>query len=131
MKWDINDPDHRRVLETARAWGVSPSRFMGHESVVIEERIGAQTIYTREPEWKHEDREAAIALQDYEASLCSGCGQPLQQTSDPDKEFAYKASLPIRCHYCTASGRGQEAYEKTEHPHALHFPVMTIKPEGS
>jgi hypothetical protein len=128
VKWDINDPGHRRALETARAWGVSPSRFLGEESLVVSETTGNQTVYTRSSEWKDEDRQAAMALQDYEASLCSGCGHPLEETTDPDKEYAYKAALPIRCHYCTAAAIGQEDYKESPHSEALHFPVELREP---
>lgn len=124
MEWDVKDPTHRRVLETARAWGVSPSRFLGAEPRVVVHRtdIGG-FIHVHEAEWTVEDREAALALQDYEASLCSGCGQPLEETTKPEREYAYKAQLPIRCHYCTAASRGQAEYDDSEHSHALHFPV--------
>lgn len=130
MKWDIKDPAQRRVLETARAWGVSPSRFMGEESQVISQTYGHQTFFQKEPEWKDDDRDAAMALQDYEASLCSGCGHPLEETTDPEKEYAYKAALPLRCHYCTAAARAQEDYRDNPHSEALHFPIELREPHS-
>lgn len=51
--------------------------------------------------WTVEDREAALALLDYEAGLCSGCHHPLEETTKAEHADAYRPGEPIRCHYCT------------------------------
>lgn len=127
-KWDVENPDHRRVLQSARAWGISPSRFMGREPVETVSRVEGQEVHTREPEWTSEDRQAAVDLLNWEAATCSGCGHSLAETSSADRQYAYVASLPVRCHYCTAVELAQESYSENPQPSALHFPV-TLKEE--
>jgi hypothetical protein len=123
MKWDVNNPDHRRALEASRAWGVSPSRFMG-APVVYMRNITTGAMVETAPAWTADDRQAAMALLDYEASLCSGCGHPLEETTDPDKEFKYRAQMPVRCHRCTASAQAMDSFQDMPHPEALHIPVI-------
>lgn len=137
-----NDLALRKTLQTARAWHVSPRRFLGlweaaYVCVYSYDQAGKivrseQTI--KEPEWNDEDRAYALALEQYEASLCSGCGEPLEETTKPEHDGAYRAELPIRCHRCTAAGVATEAYEENPQPQALMFPVvlderLIIKPE--
>jgi len=96
---------------------------MGEQKITVADISGAQTVYTSAPEWTAEDREGAVGLMDYEASLCSGCGNPLEETSMLEREFAYRAEPPILCHYCVAVSSGQAAHEDHPHADALHFPV--------
>lgn len=35
-------------------------------------------------DWSQRDRNLAIALMQFEASTCGGCGQPLHESTDPD-----------------------------------------------
>jgi hypothetical protein len=122
-----DDPSLRAVLQTARSWGVAPSRLMGREPAVtaVPDRDGWRLV--REPEWTDEDRDLALALDAYESGLCSGCRQPLSESTDPDNEGRYKTDLPIRCHACTALGIGAEPYEESNQPQALRFGVQ-LKP---
>jgi hypothetical protein len=136
-----SDPALRRLLQTARSLGISPRRFLGEESArrVFYEydpesgrMISAKVII--EPEWTEEDQFLMLALADYEARLCGGCNQPLDQTTKAEHDGAYRAGLPIRCHRCTASLQAQEAYQENPQPQALMFPVdlhqeLIIKPE--
>lgn len=119
----------RRVVRAARAWGVSPSRFLGREPArrtvyhygpdgVL---MAAETL--TEPEWTPDDRALALQLADYEAELCDGCGHPLADTTDPDAEYRYEPGPAIRCHRCTAAHQAAALYEKSPHPRALHYTI--------
>lgn len=57
--------------------------------------------------WSDDDRAWAMALVQYERSLCS-CGEPLTESLDPANEFAYVAEF-IRCHACAATERANRA----------------------
>jgi len=123
--YDITNPQHRAVLQAARSWGVSPSVFTGRVLTTITRTAadGAQ-ISTTEPAWTEEDTVAALQLQEYENDLCPGCHHPLAETTDPAKEFAYKATPPIRCHRCTASGIAGDQAQELPQPSALFIPVV-------
>jgi hypothetical protein len=112
MEWDIDDAGHRATLSAARSWGVSPSVFMGRELPAA----GA-------PTWLQSDREAAVALLQYEAGLCPGCRYPLAETSAPENEFRFKPELPIRCFRCTAADAAMKPYESGPAPSALFIPI--------
>lgn len=77
------------------------------------------SITTTEPEWDEEERAWVLALLDYEADQCRGCGGQLSETTDPDTEGKWKVQLPVRCHKCTALAEHQQAYAETKHNHAL------------
>lgn len=124
-----NDLELRVTLQAARAWAVSPRRFLGlWEPAYV-------TVYTRDdvgnvimsetrfetPEWTKEDRILALALDQYERQLCQGCGKALTETTKPEHYGAYRAGLPQRCHACTAIYEASERYEETAHPEALKF----------
>ena len=63
-----------------------------------------------DPEWTEEDRAWAIALLEVEADTCSGCGQPLSETTRAEAEGGYEVPPPTRCHACTALHTHQERY---------------------
>jgi hypothetical protein len=124
-----NDPGLRAVVETARAWGVSPRRFSGWEpAVTVTPLQGGGWRVVREPEWDDESQELALALAAYEADLCPGCRQPLSETTLPEREGRYKAQLAVRCHRCTASSIGADVYAETPHAQALLLPVELVPP---
>lgn len=130
------NPQLRALLQVARSWGVSPSRFSGHEPVTrtvytydVMGRV-VSSVTTTEPEWNDEDREMAFQLQEYEATLCSGCGESLKETSKRENEFEYvPASDPIRCHKCTRAGIESEKVHDSKLPQAqaLHIPIVLRK----
>jgi hypothetical protein len=63
-----------------------------------------------------------LALLDYEASLCHGCGGYLPETTDPDSK--YVAGPPGRCHRCTVLHRKQDEYKDQKDPKGLvHWPI--------
>ncbi|MFE7509755.1 hypothetical protein ACFU8I_00715 [Streptomyces sp. NPDC057540] len=63
-----------------------------------------------EPLWLDEDRAWALALLDVEANQCPDCGQPWDEATDKDNEFAYQAQL-ILCHACTTSAKTVRSYQ--------------------
>lgn len=85
----------RREIEAARAWATPRSVFLG--------RIPRRG----EPLWTDEDRAWAIALLEYEADLCSGCGQPRSETTEAANETKYTTTA-LRCHGCAAVARESE-----------------------
>jgi len=112
-----DDPTLRAVVKAARAWGISPSRFMGSRPET--------------PEWTPRDRELAFALMEYEAGLCPGGPHVLAETSKPEYEGAFvpEDPEPIRCHECTAAALLSELLEKRENPAGLLLPQLQIDPK--
>jgi uncharacterized protein with PIN domain len=51
-----------------------------------------------------------LALAEYEASLCGGCGGQLDETTDEAHDWT--ADVPTRCFKCTALGRMQDQYRQ-------------------
>jgi hypothetical protein len=49
-----------------------------------------------------------------EADTCPGCGQPLSESTDPDREGGYEVPLPTRCHACTALHTHQDKYAESK-----------------
>lgn len=117
------------IVEAARAWHVSPSVFMGEPVITkhVYDHAGrlarTETIW-----WTPEDREAALALLDYEARLCSGCNHPLEETTKAEHADAYRPGEPIRCHYCTARAVLNRSLEKEENTVGLLIPIK-LNPE--
>lgn len=54
--------------------------------------------------WTAEDRTWAIALLEYEAEICSGCGQPRSESMAIENEFRYRPTV-LRCHACNTVAR--------------------------
>lgn len=88
----------RREMEAARAWGVPRSVFLG------------RVVGSGEPLWLPEDRWWALALLEVECGQCRDCGQPLDESTHADSEFAYDASVS-RCHGCSAASRRVHALQ--------------------
>ncbi len=76
---------------------------------------------TAEAEWDETTRNAAMALEHYEASLCPcGCGHPAQVAQDGDNEFRFEVDGPYRCHARTALSKAREGQsEDVDAPDAL------------
>lgn len=77
------------------------------------------------------DRLLVLALQIYEDSLCTGCGQLLSECTDADLEDHW-TTLPLatRCYACTALARRAREYEGVQHAHALRF-TPGVDPKGA
>ena len=73
--------------------------------------------------WGATDRALALALTEYEANLCDGCGQPMHESMDPATEGQWVAPLPMRCHACTAIAHRAKDYpeDKVDAVSALKF----------
>lgn len=61
--------------------------------------------------WSEEDRAYALAWQQYELELCSGCGHHLAVTTDKNNQFAYEGEI-VRCHACAAKARTSQKFSK-------------------
>lgn len=74
-------------------------------------------------EWRTSDRLAAVALEQYEAMLCGGCGHPMHESMDIENDGLWKSPEPMRCHACTAIQERVKATvtETTRAPQALKF----------
>lgn len=124
-----SDPGLRHALETARAWQVRPSVFLGDPSVTTHEHDAAgRLVRSTAAGWSAEDRDLALALNDYEAGLCGGCRAPLDETTAAEAEDAYIPGLAVRCHRCTASERASEFYRESPQPSALMIPIHRREP---
>jgi hypothetical protein len=132
MRFDVDDPRHRAVLQAARSWGVSPSMFLGEpRSLRTINTDGTTTTTTVAPEWTEADRDAAMALVEWEAGLCPSCAHPLAETAAAENEYAYEAAgPPIRCHRCTAADVAMKPHEDKPATHALFIP-MRLKEKGN
>lgn len=71
----------------------------------------------------HVDRMLALALAIHEATVCSGCGQDMAYSMDPDLEDEWTTSHPTRCYACTALERADERVKEsgTKHAQSLRF----------
>lgn len=116
---DDDDP-LRGMLRAARAWGRPPSVFMGRAVVTTYQNDRAGRLVRSEThEWTWQDREMALALQDYEARLCRGCGGDLTETTKPENQHRYKGEMAYVCHRCVALEVASDV--KHPHPNALTF----------
>jgi hypothetical protein len=115
------DPAYRAGLVAARSWGVSPSVFLGRKlRTTYEVDASGRTVAAEvESAWTREDRELAMALHYYEADCCPGCGGALAETTHPDNEEMYDASIQARCHKCTALAIVHGNAQHRPHPGAL------------
>lgn len=72
--------------------------------------------------WTAEDRAWAIALLEYEADLCSGCGQPRTESMAAEHEFGYRAQA-WRCHGCAAVAKESERFSGSKNTAGLMIGV--------
>lgn len=73
------------------------------------------------PEWTLEDRAALLGLQEYEATLCPGCGQPKQTAWHSDMTGWWKTRQFV-CLPCTAqAGLGPDG-KPVERVFTQHYP---------
>jgi hypothetical protein len=77
-----------------------------------------------------------LALSEYDANTCGGCGGQLDETTSEDAHAAWEVPPPDRCYKCTALGHVQDRFRKTNketgmpltpQAHALKFKVHRIK----
>ena len=76
--------------------------------------------------WTTRDRELAIALEQLDGSLCSGCGQPQWLAFDPSLSWDVD-DKPYRCFPCTyletSAAEFMGGERPPEHPSALRWTV--------
>lgn len=58
-----------------------------------------------EPLWLEEDRDYAVALQEFEDNTCDGCGEQLDVSTDPAHSHQYRLEPPTICWGCMAVRR--------------------------
>jgi hypothetical protein len=104
------EPDTRATVETARAWGVSRSVFLG------------RIVAPGDPLFTESDRQWATALHLLEQGT-HACGQPSSESFAKDSDGAYVAEA-IRCHACAAAAR--EAATFSEHSEGLFVTTRRI-----
>lgn len=72
-------------------------------------------MITTEPAWDAEDRAIIYALEEYEADLCPGCGQPLSESlhveGRPDPKYTYEYAV---CIGCVVKERGQAKKDRED-----------------
>jgi hypothetical protein len=84
-------------VETARAWSVPRSIFLG------------RVVGAGEPLWLPEDRWWALALAEVEAGTCRDCGHALAETTSAGSEDAYDAEV-TKCHGCVGAAKRVAAF---------------------
>ena len=83
--------------------------------------------------WTTHDRSLAVALTLHEATLCGGCGHPVEEASSLDADpgnrdalWHYEVEAPHRCHACTAIEQQQAEYAEAENSRALRFTAIRV-----
>lgn len=98
---------------------MSLRRFNGWEPEEIHVHLDAagnetgRTIVTREPEWDDEQRETALALDEYESALCPNCGGHLGKAMDPTLARDVEHE-PLECLDCKAIAQTRHAQHVAE-----------------
>ena len=85
-----------------------------------------RTVTTREVEWDDEQRALTLALAQFHAESCNGCGGWLHETAADDAEGKYVAEPPVRCWRCKAINAERAGYY--EEPDIYHPDSYVIWP---
>lgn len=73
--------------------------------------------------WTEDDVEYVLEWQRMQDAICPGCGQPREESFDPDYADAYVTHVR-RCHACAAQARTVEEKHKTlSDTHGLYASV--------
>lgn len=81
-----------------------------------------RSVTVWDPEWTPQDVAWAQAYAEEQAARCPGCGQPLDESTDPANEGAYEAPFPVRCFACSTLEHRQKDYR--DKPEGLLFTVV-------
>lgn len=76
------------------------------------------------------DRMLALALAIHESTLCSGCGQDMAYSMDPDLADEWTTGHPDRCHACTALERASDRIKESGAEHADALKITPGLREG-
>ncbi len=91
--------------------------------------LTGRSVTRRQAEWDEESRNLLLALLEYEAGLCPGCGHPLAETTNPLMEGRYLYDGFVECFHCLATAVGSEKATKDhKHPHAVLHDVKALTP---
>ncbi len=94
--------------------------------------ISSTTTVTREVEWDEQEQGWMLALAEYEALTCTGCGGWLPETTAAENEYRYALPEPIVCHGCNIQAIAQkQRIDDPDRPlQALRWPAAELKPGG-
>ncbi len=99
MAWADRPPTEQVALAYCAPRGIALSVFLG------------RTVYPGDPGWLPDDTLAALDWQEYEATRCSGCGQPRDECmAHEDDAPAYEVTM-TRCHACSAAAAEGKAFD--------------------
>jgi hypothetical protein len=106
-------------VKAAQQLGISVRRFDGWEPTTYYEYDdeGRLVSSTPEPEWDERQQAYMLALLEYEARICPGCGHPLYISGDEEHNWDVE---PIRCWACDAVAQARAKDERLR-PEALHW----------
>jgi hypothetical protein len=118
------------ILRAAKAWGRSPSVFMGGPVVTTHQHLNGQQVRSETVEWTPDDLAMALALEAYEAGLCPGCADPLSETTDPKhnpgEPAEYEELETVLCRKCVVRQKVAKRYEEDEYSSAI-LSVVGVK----
>lgn len=92
----------------------------------------ARVVVERGPEWLDEDQDAALEWQEYDASLCSGCHHPRDESFAKENDDKYTAEV-LTCHACASKDRlahnRSQSREKDTPPPAGEYFTVRLDPD--
>lgn len=68
------------------------------------------SVTVRDPMFLDGDIDEALALDEFDAENCPGCGLPKIETFDPANEWAYRGET-LACHACSARRRAERQHD--------------------
>jgi hypothetical protein len=68
-----------------------------------------------EPEWDTATRDLVLALD--AVDMCPRCGGPAYLCQDPERQYDWDVSAPVRCHATTAIRERQRGVTEKTNPH--------------
>lgn len=109
-------------MKAAQQLGISLRRFEGWTPAEVttheyDDGRLVRSVTTVESEWDDTQQDWMLALLEYEAGICRGCGQPMHLSTVEDHDWQVD---PIRCWTCDAIAQAQEK-DKRLRPQALHW----------
>jgi hypothetical protein len=111
-RW-ADSPSERAIREYACSRGIPRSVFLG------------RIVADGEPVWLEEDTQAALEWQEHKDSLCSGCGNPRDESFALENHDRYDVTA-LACHACAARERKAQVMSgdgESRPPAGLYFAV--------
>ena len=88
-----------------------------------------ESVTVFDEDFTEEDMAAALDWQTQERLTCSGCGFPLDETTDPRNDGRYDAEA-IQCHGCAVRDRKERGYRDNKGDlSGVRFPVKELDPD--